>query len=187
MELKSIIEKRRSYRALQKVNIDIENIKELAISASLAPSCYNNQPWKYVFILDENKLKQLYDAYSKGNEWCQSASAVIAVISKKEDDCIIGSRIYYQFDTGMATAFLILRATELGYIAHPIAGFDPLIVANIIQLPEGYEIITLIILGKKSDDLSILDKKWQIESEKQRPLRKNLDEFCFINNFGQKF
>ena len=78
-----VINKRRAYRALEKVSIPDDIIKELSQISSLAPSCYNNQPWKYVFIKNESKLSKLYEAYSKGNEWCQKASMVIVVISKK--------------------------------------------------------------------------------------------------------
>jgi len=183
MDLEKVIETRRAYRALDKVEISENIIEQLAKAASLAPSCYNNQPWKFVFIKSQEKLERLFEAYSKGNEWCRMASLVIAVISKKEDDCIIGERNYYQFDTGMATALLLLKATELGFVAHPIAGFNPQIVSSIIQLPSLYEVITLIIVGKKSLDLSALTKPWQIESEKNRPERKKLKEFCFIDNF----
>ncbi|MFN3410532.1 MAG: nitroreductase family protein [Exilispira sp.] len=183
MSLDQIINSRRAYRAIEKIQISQNIIKSLAESASLAPSCYNNQPWKFVFVVSNEKLENLSEAYSKGNEWCQNASMVIVVISRKEDDCIIGERTYYQFDTGMAIAFLILKATELGLVAHPIAGFNPDKIKQIIQLPEDYEVITLIIVGKKSDNLSILTKPWQIESEKTRPLRKQLNEFCYIDNF----
>lgn len=184
MEFEKLVQSRRSYRALEKVEITDDIIRKLINAASLAPSCYNNQPWKYLFIKSEDKLKDLFEAYNKGNEWCRNASAVIVVFSKKEDDCVIGQRIYYQFDTGMATVLLLLKATELGLVAHPIAGFDPAKVASIIQLPADYEIITLIIVGKKSEDLSILTKPWQIESEKTRPDRKKPQEFCFIDIFG---
>ncbi len=186
MELSEAMNKRRSQRALEKAEITESLIRELAYAACLAPSCYNNQPWKYLFIKDEKKLNELFDAYSKGNEWCQKASLVIAVISKKDDDCVIGSRTYYYFDTGMSTAFLLLKATELGLIAHPIAGFDPEKIKKIINLPSQFELISLIICGKKSDDLSSLSKKWQIESENERPARKSFEQYCFIDNFTYK-
>ena len=185
MEFEKVIESRRSYRALEKVEITENMIEQLAKAASLAPSCYNNQPWEFVFIRSKEQLELLFDAYSNGNEWCKQASAVIVVISKKEDDCIIEQRMYYQFDTGMATSMLLLKATELGLVAHPIAGFNPAKVRAIINLPSDYEIITLLIIGKKSLDLSSLTKTWQIESEMHRPERKKIQEFFFIDNFGK--
>jgi hypothetical protein len=53
---------------------------------------------------------------------------IIAVFSQKDLDCIRrGGREYYLFDTGMATAFMILRAMGLGLVAHPIAGFNRIV------------------------------------------------------------
>jgi len=98
--------------------------------------------------MTHNVLKQLHGAMSKGNAWVQAASLIIAVFSKKELDCLIKEREYYLFDTGMATAFIILRATELGLVAHPIAGFNEDAVKEILGIPEEMRLITLVIVGK---------------------------------------
>jgi hypothetical protein len=55
----------------------------------------------------------------------QKSSLIIAVYSKREYDCIIDDRECYLFDTGIAVSFMILRAAELGLVAHVIAGYDP--------------------------------------------------------------
>ena len=177
MDVKEAIENRRAYRALSPIEITNELIKDLAIAASLAPSCFNNQPWNYVFVRSPDRLLELHDAYSKGNEWVRDASLVIAVFSQREKDCIIREREYYAFDTGLATANLILRATELGLVAHPIAGFSPRKVRSILYIPDDMEVITLIIVGKHSDDT-------EAEPEKDRPIRKTIEEFIHIDNYG---
>jgi nitroreductase len=109
---------------------------------------------------------------------------IIAVFSKKEDDCIIRDRIYHQFDCGLAAGFLILRATEMGLVAHPIAGFSPKKTRAILGIPEEYKVITLIIVGKRADKVSPILSEKQTASEKRRPRRKNLSEFVFIDRFG---
>ncbi|MDD3807400.1 MAG: hypothetical protein PHE86_05130 [Candidatus Marinimicrobia bacterium] len=73
----------------------------------------NNKPWHYIFVTDEEQLENLYPVYSKGNEWAQQVSMVIAIIAKQEDDCVIGSRFYYHFDTRISVSQLLLQATEL--------------------------------------------------------------------------
>ena len=85
---------------------------------------------------------------SKTNAWIQTASLIIAVFSRPEDDCRIRGREYYLFDTGMATAFILLRATELGLVAHPIAGYDEKQVKNILDIPEEMKLITLVVVRK---------------------------------------
>ncbi len=51
MELREAIQKRRAYRALKPVEIKEDMVKKLVEMAALAPSCFNNQPWRFVFCL----------------------------------------------------------------------------------------------------------------------------------------
>lgn len=182
MDVKEAIEKRRAYRALEPVGITEELIQDLAESANLAASCFNNQPWRFVFVHDEVMLDKMKDALSQGNEWAHSASMMIAVFSKKDDDCVIRDREYYLFDTGMATAHMILRATELGLVAHPIAGFSPKKTRAILGIPEEMKVIALVIVGKRSDDVSHLAEH-QAEAEAERPERQTLEDFVHINTY----
>lgn len=183
MELKEVIEKRRAYRSLKPCEIDESLIRELAGCASLAPSCYNNQPWRFVFACEKNVLNELFKALPEGNSWAKSSSMIIAVFSKKEFDCVTGEREYYLFDTGMATAFLILRAVDLGLVAHPIAGYDEDRVKEILKIPRDMTVITLVIVGKRSEELSPFLSEKQIGWEKKRPERLKFEEFCFLNRY----
>jgi len=186
MNVIEAIETRRAYRSLEAVTITDELIEDLAGSAQLAPSCFNYQPWKFVFVYDEEMLVQMREALSKGNEWVYAASLIIAVFGKREDDCNTQGREYYLFDIGQASAFLQLRATELGLVAHPIAGFSESKVKEILGIPDEYKVITLINVGKKSDKISPALSEKQIEWEKNRPERKRLEEFVFKNRFSFK-
>ena len=108
---------------------------------------------------------------------------IVVVFSNIEDDCIIGDRNYYLFDTGMATGFLLLRATELGLIAHPSAGYNPKKIKDILKIPDKFNVITLIIVGKHSKTINPILSEKQKESEKDRPVRKKIDEFVYINRY----
>ncbi len=187
MELDEAMQKRRAFRALEEVEITDEIIEKLAKAARLSPSCFNNQPWNFVFVKDKKKLDKMENVMMQGNEWTQEASLIIAVFSKKEDDCEVQEREYHLFDTGMASAFLQLKATELGLVAHPIAGFDEDDAKELLNIPEEYRLITLINVGKHSDeweDNEILSEE-QKEIEKQRPERKNLEEFVYKDKFEE--
>jgi nitroreductase len=105
------------------------------------------------------------------------------VFSRREDDCIIRDREYHQFDCGLATAFLILRATELGLVAHPIAGYSPQRAGEILGIPQDYQVITLIIVGHKAETIGPELNEKQVEWEKQRPERLPLEKVLFENRF----
>jgi nitroreductase len=183
MDVKQAISERRAYRSLEPVEITEALIKDLAGSIQLTPSCFNNQPWRFVFVYDTKVLKDMHTVLSPGNEWAYSASMIVAVFSKKEDDCIIRDREYHQFDCGMAVGFLLLRATELGLVAHPIAGFSPKKTKEVLGIPEEYQVITLIIVGKHSEEISPELSEKQVEWEKERPERSPLEKFVHFNRF----
>ena len=160
MNVGEAIEKRRAYRSLEPFEIKEDLIYDLAECAQLSASCFNNQPWRYLFVSDKSVLEEMHGALSKGNEWAKAASMIIVVFSKKEDDCVIHDRNYYLFDTGMATQSIILRATELGLVAHPIAGYSPRKTREILGIPDEYNVIALVIVGNKSDKISkVLSEK----------------------------
>ena len=185
MDVKEAINKRRAYRSLAPVEITDELIRDLAESAQLFCSCFNNQPWRYVFVYDPEMLKKMHSALSQGNEWAQTASMIIAVFSKPEFDCQIKGRNYYLFDTGMATAAIILRATELGLVAHPIAGYSPKKTKETLAIPDNMEIIALIIVGRHSEEINPVLSEKQIEAEKKRPERMAIEKFVYINTYKE--
>ena len=183
MDVKEAIEKRRAFRSLDPIEISDNLILDLAQIVRISPSCANRQPWRFIFVYDDDTLKKMHDVLSPGNEWAQKASMIIAVLSKTDNDCVIGERLYYLFDTGMATAFLILRATELGLVAHPIAGFNESRAKDILKIPNEMRLITLVIVGKHSKKVNPVLSDAMKLGEKQRPPRKQLEDFVFINSY----
>lgn len=178
-----IIRMRRAYRSFQAVEINEELVRDLAMAASLSASCFNNQPWRFVFAYDADVLDRLRGAMNKGNEWTQAASMIIAVCSRRDLDCLVKEREYYLFDTGMATAFLILRATELGLVAHPIAGYDEGKAKDILGIPADMRLITLVNVGRHLLPPNPLLNPKQAEGEKERPERLPLSEIMKLNHY----
>lgn len=186
MDVKEAIERRRAYRSLDHIDISEDLINDLAKVAQIAPSCANKQPWRLVFVYDEQELRKLFKILSGGNKWVENASMLIAVFSKPENDCIIGERKYYLFDTGMATAFIILRATELGLVAHPIAGFNEEKAKDLLNIPVDMRLITLITIGKHSKEVNpVLSEQMKL-GEKQRPPRISLEKFVYSNKYNKE-
>ncbi|MFX1380624.1 MAG: nitroreductase family protein [Promethearchaeota archaeon] len=186
MNVKKAIKERRAFRSLKPIQISNELITDLAETVQIAPSCGNKQPWNFVFVKESNNLELLFTTLSEGNKWVENASMIIGLFSKPEKDCIIGDRIYYLFDLGIAAAFIILRATELGLIAHPIAGFNEQNAKNILKIPDEMRLITLIIIGKHSKEINpVLSESMKL-GEKQRPPRKTLGEFVYLENYNNK-
>jgi nitroreductase len=186
MDVKEAIEKRRAYRSFAPVEITDAMIEDFAKCAQLAMSCNNNQPWRLVFTRGKEALNRLFEALPPGNAWVKSASLIIAVFSKKEKDCLNNKdgREYFLFDLGIATAFIVLRATEMGLIAHPIAGFDQEKAKQALYIPDEYTLITIINVGKKSDTVNpILSDNMKL-GEQNRPPRLELNKIYSIDKYS---
>ncbi len=185
MDVKKAIQLRRSYRSLSPIEITPAIIDSLSTAAQLMCSCFNNQPWRFVFVYKDPELSSVKElGLNPGNRWAKAASMIIAVFSKIDMDCEIGTRIYNLFDTGMATAAMLLQATELGLVMHPIAGYVPEKVGEILGIPSQYQIITLLIVGKKIDVIPDFFKDFQRKAEVQRPKRLSLSEIIFHNRYS---
>jgi nitroreductase len=184
MHVKDAIEKRRAYRALAPVEITEDTVRDLAEAAHLAASCFNNQPWRFVFVRERDVLERLFETLPDGNAWARASSMIVVVASRPDLDCQIVGRDYFLFDSGMATAHLILRATELGLVAHPIAGYSPKKVRGVLGVPDDMTVITLVIIGKHTDEISDLLSEAQAAIEPDRPARHPFEEFAYLDTYG---
>jgi nitroreductase len=182
LELDEAVEKRRAYRAFKEGEITDEMVEDLLRVASLAPSCNNNQPWRFVMVRDPMQLRRLFETLTRGNYWMQKASMIAAAITESGSDCDVQGVQYEMFDTGMAAAFMMLKAVDLGLINHPIAGFNKVRAKEVLGLSEDHVIITLIGIGKKNEDISSLGEKHQIKERSQRE-RKPISEIGFNDKF----
>ena len=180
------IKNRRAYRSLKPFVITPSILETLAQAVQLSPSCSNNQPWHFIFTYKQKQLHRLFESLSKGNIWATHASMIIAVCARKDDDCIIYDREYYLFDLGLASSSLILQATSIGLVAHPIAGYSPRKVREVLSIPEEYMVITLIIVGKHDNNIPKYLSEKQVKAEKQRPPRIPLETFIHHNSFGDE-
>lgn len=185
MEVAEAIGRRRALRSLDSREIESEKVRALAEAARLSPSCFNNQPWRFVFCTSPETVSVLRQSLPKGNAWATRAPMIIVVSAREKDDCQLSEgRDYYLFDCGLAVGQILLSATELGLVAHPIAGYDSAKVKSTLGIPQGYVTIALIICGYHGSDDSLLSEK-QKAWEVARPERKPLGENFFKDSWGR--
>lgn len=183
--VKAVIERRRAYRSLAPVEITDELVAELARAAGLSMTCFNNQPGRFVFVRGAEPLAAVKQALNKGNAWAKAASLIVAVCCRKDADCVIRDREYYLFDAGLQTAFLVLRATELGLVAHPIAGYSPKKTRAALGIPNDYAVATLVIVGRHADEPSPVLSEDQARAERERPERLPMEKMAFIDRWPE--
>lgn len=169
------IEKRRAYRALSSKPVPEEVISRILESAVLAPSCFNNQPWRFIVVKDQTVLEKVKENLSSGNYWAKAAPFIVAVCTRGDLDCQLSAgRDYAFFDTGMAVGNMLLQGVREGLYTHPIAGFSPLPIKEILQIPEDVILLTLVIFGYPGE-VSQLNDKHQASEASPRS-RKQIEE-----------
>ncbi len=154
---KAIIEflkARHATRSISPEPLDDDTIDGLTEALHLTPSCFNNQPWRFLFLQSEAARDKGAQMLSDGNRpWASRAPLLVIGYTRKEDDCVLpDGRAYHQFDLGMAVMDLILAATERGLVARPMAGFDPGKARELFGLEVDQEPLVMLAIGKPSLD-----------------------------------
>ncbi len=161
-EINAFVQQRRARRAIGG-DVKKKDLQRLIEAASLAPSCFNRQPWRFV-VVNGGQLSKLHGALPAGNNWAKRAPAIIAVVSSRESDCTLShDRDYFLFDTGLAVSNLLLQATQQGLIAHPMAGFAPDVASKALSIPDDHLLIALVAVGEHSDSDSLNDDLLKME------------------------
>jgi nitroreductase len=184
VDVADAIRARRALRAFDERPVEKEKVSALIEAMRLAPSCNNNQPWRVVVCRDPESLAKARSALSKGNAWGTTAPLIFVVAAKLEDDCHPSdSRDYFLFGCGLAVGQMCLMAVDLGLVAHPVAGYDPLIHKHELGIPDEYVVITTIMIGYPGTDLSMLSDKQKMQ-QTIRPERKPVGENFFEGKWG---
>jgi nitroreductase len=181
MDILPELAQRRAFRAIAADTLTEDQVDRLLEAASLAPSCFNSQPWRLIAVSGET-LPALREALGENNRWATRAPLIVAFATKPSLDCRLDNgRDYAYFDLGQAAMALQLQATREGLYAHPIAGYSPAKAAKALGLPEDFVVLTLVIVGRPGD-ASLLSER-QAEGEKSPRLRKSLAEVTFRDHW----
>lgn len=184
MDVHEAVQRRRAFRALDTRPIEEDKIRMMVEAMRLAPSCNNNQPWRMVLCTGEN-LSQVKECLNKDNVWATRAPLIAVVAAKPSEDCRQNEgRDYYMFGCGLGVATMVLRATEMEFIAHPISGFNVAKTRRVLGIPADYVVVTYVICGYPSDDESLLTD-WQKHDQRVRPPRKPIGDVFYWDAWGQ--
>lgn len=182
MTLQEAIETRRSIRKFVQEPLPQDDLREILRLASLAPSAWNAQTWRFVVVQDPALKEQLKDA-AYGQSQVTSAPAVIVVYSDMENtletveetahpgmgeagaagqratfDRVFGAQdVAQRGQWGLAQAniafgFLMLAARGLGYDSVPMLGFEPDKVRELLGLPQHVQFAGILPIGKRAEE-----------------------------------
>ena len=160
-EIMDLIKSRWSPRAFSEEKVSHEEIMSLIEAARFAPSCFNEQPWRFIIADEEESLNKMRNILMPGNQiWANKAPVLLLIVAKKTFTYNNTENFWHMFDTGTAWGFLSLEAERRGLITHAMGGFEMDQTRLVFNIPEDYEIITIVAVGKYGDK-GKLDPKLQ--------------------------
>ena len=164
---------RRARRGLSEDSIDKPVLERIFNAATLSPSCSNKQPWRFMVCTTDGSIEEAREALLGGNYWAKKAPVLVVAMTSNDLDCKRNDdRNYAWFDTGMSVMNLMLQATREGLIAHPMAGFDPMVLREKFSIGDETRIITMIALAKPgaTDHLGEKHLAQETEAQTRRPI-----------------
>lgn len=177
-EILEEIKKRWSPRAFDNSkNVKGEDIMALIEAARYAPSCFNEQPWKFIIADNEEKLQKMRSVLTASNQvWANKAPVLMLILSRKTFELDGKDNYWNMFDAGCAWGFLSLEATRRGIMTHAMGGFNKASAKSIFKISEEYNPITVVAVGYYGDP----DELPQDLLEKEKPgIRKSANEEIF--------
>lgn len=146
------IKDRWSPRAFSTEEVKLEDIYAIIEAASFAPSCFNEQPWRFIIAHEKEKLEKMSNILTDNNKiWASKAPVLIMVLSSKTFSHNDKENYWHMFDAGTAWGFMALEAQKRGLITHAMGGFSKKRARENFNIPIEYSIITVIALGKQGD------------------------------------
>jgi nitroreductase len=146
-----LILNRWSPRAMTGEDLDNEEIMSLFEAARWAPSSYNNQPWRFIYAKRNTEhWERMFSLLADGNKsWAKNSALLVVVISRKNFEFNEKPARTYQFDAGSAWENLALEAFSRGLVAHGMQGFDYDKARIDLVIPDDFEVMAMIAIGKK--------------------------------------
>lgn len=143
------VKERWSPRAFDMEKIAKEDVMALIEAARYAPSCFNEQPWRFIVADDEETLIKARSILTPSNqEWANNAPVLILILSKKTFAHNGKENYWNMFDAGTAWGYLSLEAERRGLITHAMGGFSKNKTREVFNISDDYNIITVVALGK---------------------------------------
>jgi len=166
------IKDRWSPRAFSTEKIPEEDLQAIMEAASYAPSCFNEQPWRFLLASEDKELEIMHSLLTEKNyRWAKNAPVLILVIAHRYFAYNNKENRWHQFDSGTAWGYLSLEAQKRGFITHGMGGFRRKKTRETLNISEDYEIIAVIAVGKMGNKENLEDEFKKEESPNtRRPL-----------------
>lgn len=158
-----------------------EHLLSLLEAARWAPSCFGDEPWRFLVwdrSHDAAAWERAFACLAEGNQaWVKNAPVLLLVVADSAFRRNGSPNRWGQYDTGAASENLCLQAAALGLMAHQMGGFDPERIRAEFAIPERFACMAMIALGHPAEASTLQGelRQWEEAPRARRPL----GELCF--------
>ncbi len=187
-DLHPLIKKRFSPHGFKDEPIEKEQLLKLLEAASWAPSSYNEQPWRFIIGIkgDTGSYDKIFSCLNEHNQhWAGSAPVLLISVGKKMLTRNNAPNRFHAFDSGQAVAMMSIQAAHEDIYIHQMGGFDAIKAQKIFHIPEEYEVLAAMAVGKIKHDPSQMDEIPKDEIFYRN--RKEIESFTFENDWEIPF
>lgn len=182
-----LIGKRWSPRSFLDRAVEPGKLRILFEAARWAPSCFNEQPWRFLVARreDPDQFQRLLGCLTPGNQvWAASAGALVLSVAAGTFGRNGQPNRHAFHDVGLATAQLVLQATAEGLSVHQMGGFDRDRARQVFEIPKDFDPVAAIAIGYRGEPDRLSDELK--EREVAPRVRRPQEEFVFSERWGQR-
>jgi nitroreductase len=151
----------------------------IAEAARWAPSCFGDEPWRFIICSKEanpeawNKALQCLS--EKNQAWCRYAPVLIITCASLVFDHNGSPNSFGPYDTGAAAMSICVQATALGLMTHQMAGFFPDKARELFAVPDTVKPLSMMALGYQLPEDRLLEefKTRELSPRKRKPLSEH--------------
>lgn len=178
------IKSRWSPRSFSSKSVEEEKISSITEAARWAPSAFNEQPWRFIVgRKGTSTYEMILNSLVEWNQkWAGAAPVLILNVAKKTFTHNNKPNVTFKYDLGQAVAFMAIEIVNQGLVSHQMSGFDPEKAANLLQIPDDYQAVSITAIGYqgKADDLHADYREIEMKPRE----RNNIEDIVFNNKFG---
>ena len=158
------------------------DLTALLEAARWAPSCYGDQPWRFIIF---NRLSRpepwgkAITCLSEGNQsWAKNAPVLMLSIADTLLTVNDKPNRWGAFDTGAACMSMCIQATDLGLMVHQMGGFDSDRARRLFSIPDRYIPMSMMAVGYQLPPEKIPEelRERELADRHRRPLTDNFFE-----------
>ena len=171
-----------SPRAFAAEAVSPGKLASLFEAARWSPSCFNEQPWLFVYATAPEDRQRVLELLVEGNRvWAQHAPVLGVVFAKRRFGHNDKPNRWGGFDAGAAAFSFTLQANKLGLSTHFMGGFSAEASYNALGVPEAdYEAMAAFAVGVRGEASSLPE---EIAEREHPSSRKPLSEVAFQGRF----